>query len=319
MKAFVTGATGFIGTNLIHRLLKDGWQVKALVRDERKFRLPNHQNLELIKGNLTDQVGLNQGSKEVDVVFNLAAVLPYHRLSEGKYIQANVTGVENLLKAAFEAGVDRLVHVSTVGIYGPSAADTIDEQSKVSIKDVYSETKYKGELLIRSFAEKTGLQFVIIRPTIAYGPYDTRPGFLDLFRFIKKRLFFLVGDGGNFFHTIYVENLVDALLLAATKKQTINEDFIIGDEDCPSMKDIAQTIAEVEDVSLNPFYLPKWFALLLAKIPGIPLTNQRVNFITENRRYSIKKAKKILNYKPRYNLSEGIKKTYDWYLKKGYL
>ncbi len=319
MKAFITGATGFIGTNLIHRLLKDGWQVKALVRDEKKFRLPEHKNLKLIKGSLTDQVSLDEGSKGVDIVFNLAAGLPYHQLSEEKYIQANVTGVENLLKAAYDARVDRLVHISTVGIYGSSGSDVINEQSKVNTRDIYSETKYKGEQTVRDFAKKTGLQFVIIRPTIGYGPYDIRPGFLDLFKFIKKRLFFLVGEGNNFFHTIYVENLVDAFILAATKKEAKDEDFIIGDEVCPTMRELAQTIAKVERVSLNPFYLPRWFAFFLARLPGVPLTNQRVTFITENRRYSTEKAKKILGYKPRYNLEEGIKKTYDWYIEKGYL
>ncbi len=319
MKAFVTGATGFIGTNLTERLLKDNWQVKVLIRDEKKLRLPEHKNLKLIKGSLTDQESLDKGSVGVDVVFNLAAGLPYHQLPQEKYIQANVTGVENLLKSSDKAKINRLVHVSTVGIYGSSFTGVIDEQSKINATDIYTETKYKGEQYIRDFAKKTGLKFVIIRPTIGYGPYDTRPGFLDLFKFIKKRLFFLVGKGDNFFHTIYVENLIDALVLAATKKEAIGEDFIIGDEICPTMKELAKTIAKCEGVSLNPFYLPRWFAFFLAKLPKVPLTSQRVTFITENRKYSIQKAKKVLGYKPSCNLEEGIRRTYDWYRERGYL
>lgn len=314
MRVFITGSTGFIGTNLTERLLQDKWQVRALVRDRIKLRLPGHKNLEVLEGDLSDLTVLSRGAKGVDIVFNLAAGLPYHDLPKDKYIQANIDGVKNILRACDKGGVKRLVHVSTVGIYGPKDS-IVDEQSKVNAKGVYPKTKLAGEQLIK----KNGLPYTIIRPTIGYGPYDIRPGFLDLFRFIKKRLFFLVGDGSNFFHTIYVENLVDALILAATKNEAEGEDFIIGDGDCPTMKELALTIAKIEEVTLNPFYIPKSLAYFLGYLPGIPLTDQRVTFITENRRYSITKAKKILGYQPKYNLSAGIKKTYDWYRKNGYL
>lgn len=315
MRAFITGSTGFIGTNLTEKLLQEGWQIRALVRDKLKFRLPEHKNLELIEGDLADQASLDKGVNNVDIVFNLAAGLPYHNFSKEQYTQANVEGVKNLLKASKKGKIKRLVHISTVGIYGPTSTKPVNEQSKLNAKGLYPETKLKGEQLVK----ESGLPFTIIRPTIGYGPQDTRPGFLDLFRLIKKRLFFLVGDGSNYFHTIYVENLIDALILSATKREAEGEGFIIGDEICPTMRELVLTIAKVEGVSLNPLFIPKSLAYFLAIFPGTPLTDQRVTFITENRRYSIDKSKKILGYKPKYNLSEGIKKTYDWYTENGYL
>ncbi len=322
MKVFVTGATGFIGSNLVKRLLEEGYTVRVLVR-KKDARFP--PSVERKVGDLTDLDSLREAVKGVGIVFNLAAGLPYHRLSREKYWQVNVTGVENIIQACIEAKVKRLIHISTVGIYGPSNGKIINENSPIHITDAYSETKTQGEKLIKAHVKD--LPFVIIKPTIGYGPGDTRPGFVNLFRLINKGMFIRVGSGENFFHTVYIDNLIDALILASKKKGVEGKDFIIGDNPCPTMNQIVNAISKIERVSLLPFKIPWWFGFISGKFCDVlerlklpsPLTSQRFKFITQNRRYDISKAERLLRFKPKVSLEEGVEKTYKWYQLNGYL
>lgn len=324
MKVLVTGASGFIGSNLVKKLISLDYQVTALVRKKNR-KLSDSKNLKIVIGDLTDLSSLKQAMKGVEVVFNCAAVLPHHKLDEHSYMQVNTNGVANILSIARKRKIKRFIQVSTVGIYGPSNQRIISEKSPVKLSDAYSRSKKAAEDLIRLAIREYKIPTVIIRPTIAYGPGDVRPGFSNLFGLVRRHRFVPVGPGSNYFHTIYVENLVDGLILAMTKKSAIGQDFIIGDDSCPTMKEIISTIAQVERVSLPGFYLP----LIIARAIGLgcdllervglkgPLNTRRVNFITENRRYSIRKAQQLLGYKPKFNLTEGITRTEQWYVSKG--
>jgi len=313
MNALVTGATGFVGGALVDRLLRQKWHVAALARRGSKHTSLKRKGVKIIFGDLADLASVKKAVKGVDIVFNSAAALPYHNLPDQDYWEVNVTGVANVIDAAKTSGVKRVVHISTVGIYGRT-------------QDVYSRTKLEGEKIVAKFM-KDGFSAVIIRPTIAYGPGDTRPGFLNLFTLIKKGMFIPVGRGDNFFHTIFIENLVDALWLIASKKESLGEDFIIGDDPCPTMREIIGIIAEVQGRRIPNFYLPKPIAYSVGLIFDLfkhlglpaPLTTRRVNFITENKKFKIDKAKRVLGYKPKVGLEEGMQKTFNWYKDRGYL
>lgn len=327
MRILVTGVTGFIGSNLVKRLLKEGWKVKALVRAKNNYATIKKLGVDIFIGDITDSKSVQEATKGVDVLFNCAAALPYHRFPDKDYWEVNVKGVENILKACYKSGVKRVVHISTVGIYGRTGKMALNEEALPKPNDIYSKTKFEGEKLVWREIKRGHLHITIIRPTIGYGPGDTRPGFLDLFKLIKMGIFVPIGKGENFFHTVYVGNLVDALLLVATKKEAIGEDFVIGDEPCPTMDQIIREIARVENVSISSLYIPDNIALFLgrffdlSRVLGLPapLNSRRVKFMTENKRFSIEKAKKILGYKPRITLREGIKRTFEWYRKERYI
>lgn len=327
MKVLVTGGTGFIGSNLTRRLVDLGHKVNVLVRPGSNLGKIAGLEVEKTSGDLGDYQSLVKAMNGRDVVFNLAAGLPYHKLSSEEYTLANDIGVKNIVQACLKAEVKRLVHVSTVGVYGATLVSGVDESAPLNLTDHYSRTKALGDKHILEAVKAHGLPAVIIRPTIAYGPGDTRPGFLNLFVLIKKRMFVPVGGGENYFHTIYIENLVDGLLLAASHKNVIGEDFIIGDDPCPKMKEIIQTIARVEKTPMPIFNIPTSVAFLaglvgdIARLIGLPfpLNIQRVRFITQNRRYITHKASKKLGYKPKIALEEGIKRTYLWYQKHGFV
>ena len=326
MKVLVTGATGFVGRALVDRLLKERWRVAALVRRGSNFEGLKRKGVKLFFGDVSNPDSVKGAVKGVDIIVNSAAALPYHNLPDKKYWEANVYGVKNVIQAAKISGIKRLVHISTVGIYGATSRRGASERSKTELSGVYSRTKFEGEKIVWKYI-KEGFPATIIRPTIAYGPGDIRPGFLNLFVFIKKGMFVPVGKGDNFFHTIYVGNLVDALMLAATKDAAIGEDFIIGDDPCPTMKELVEVIAKVQGKRLPNFYLPRWIAFASgiffdfinkAGLP-VPLTTKRVKFITENKKFKINKAKKVLGYKPRVGLEQGVRATRDWYRERGYL
>lgn len=327
MKVLVTGGTGFIGSNLTRRLVDLGHEVNVLVRPGSNLGKIEGLDVEKTTGDLGDYQSLVKAVNGRDVVFNLAAGLPYHKLSAQEYELTNVIGVKNMVNACLEKKVSRLVHVSTVGVYGPTKARGANEKTPLNLTDAYCRTKAAGDKYIFGAIKTQKLRAVIVRPTIAYGPGDTRPGFLNLFALIKKRMFVPVGDGENYFHTIYIENLIDGLLLAAQQKNILGEDFIIGDNPCPKMKEVIQTIARVEEAPMPIFNIPTSIAFLAGQVGDIaglanlpfPLNTQRVNFITQNRRYIIKKASKKLGYKPKIGLEEGIKRTYLWYQKHGFV
>lgn len=326
MYALVTGATGFFGSALVLRLVKDGWGVDAITRKKQKPGKA-YRKVRFIQADISDLDSLKKVVKKADVVFNLAAALPHHRLPEREYWKTNVEGVRNLLEVSGRKRIDCFVHVSTVGVYGPSPKVNTDEKSPFVLQDVYSITKAKGEEIVWDYIKSKGINASIIRPTIGYGPGDTRPVFRSLFSLIKKRLFIPIGKGDNFFHTIYVDNLIDSLMLAATKRKAIGQDFIIGDDPCPTMQQIGDTAADFFGHKPVPVSIPKQLAFSLAIVSdllkgvGFPalLTTQRLRFITEDKKFKIDKAKRLLGYRPKVSLIEGVKRTIKWYKMHGYI
>lgn len=326
MKAFVTGATGFVGKNLVQKLLNEDWQVTVLVTNKKESaKIFKNKKIKIVEGDLTNQKSI-KNKISADVVFNLAGVLPHHKAKESVYFAVNRDGVKNLLEEVKGKKIKRFVHISTVGIYG-SQNTIIRENSSLKLNTAYEKSKYEGEKLVKDYFKKYKTPVSIIKPTIAFGPGDIRPGFKDLFKLIYQNKFVTVGNGKNHFHTIYIENLTDAIIKASKSKSAIGKDFIIGDIPCPKMDEIVNTIAEVENKNLFPVKMPLFIALVLGKIGDylkilnipFPLDTQRVKFITNERKYSTKKAEKILKWKPKVEFKDAIEKTYLWYKENNYL
>lgn len=323
MKILVTGATGFIGSSLASRLKDRGHEVVCFTKSKRNLSNLKKKGFLIRHGDITDFRSVKSALKDIDVIYSLAAALPHHKLSDKEYFSINSYGVGNILEATLKSSVKQLIHVSTVGIYGPTNSKVINEKSPRHLTDGYSKSKALAEDLIRDFQKIHQLPITIIRPTIAYGPADIRPGFIDLFRLINKGLFIPIGDGNNYFHTIFVDNLVDALVLVLNNKKAFGQDFIIGDEPCPRMKDVYLKVASIEGKKIWPVSIPLKLAILLGKIFEIsnsfgikgPFNTRRVKFITENRRYSTGKAHSLLKFSPKISLDQGLLQTYNWYKK----
>lgn len=303
MKVFLTGATGFIGQALLARLVDAGDEVYCLVRAKSQAKLVIWGNrVKLIVGDITDPEFYLTCPTKIDCLFHVAALIPHGKYSEVDYFRVNTLGTRNVINYFLKSKAKRLIYVSSVAVYNPA--------------DAYSKSKLKAEKLIKQLDHRKK-EFVIIRPTIAYGPGDTRPATLSLFRYIKRGLFFPVGRGENYLHTIYVDNLIEALVLTMTSRQAKNQDFDIGDKPCPKAKEVVGRIYRVLGRKIPKFYLPVFLAKHLAvlgdMIPTFPLTSQRLEFFTSDKIYNISKAEKLLGYQPKVTLATGLERTRRWY------
>jgi nucleoside-diphosphate-sugar epimerase len=324
-KVLVTGATGFTGGFLTKELLKRGDQVRALVRSTSKLDNLDSE-VEPVIGDLADgklPTGVLHG---VETIYHIAAVFRKEGLPRRYFYDVNVAGTEHLLCAALQAGVSRFVHCSTVGVLGNIKNPPADEASPYAPHDVYQQSKLEGEKLAMAFHQQHGLPVSVIRPAAIYGPGDMR--FLKLFRAIEKGVFLMIGKGENFYHLVYIKDLVDGIILAGERKEAIGEVFIIGGDRPIQIKELVHEIATVLCRSISRLRVPVAPVLLAAygiqksfSLFGLepPLYPRRLDFFTSSRAFSIEKARRILGYEPKMALNTGLSLTAEWYKEKNYL
>lgn len=326
MKVLVTGATGFIGQVLAKKLLNRKHQVVIITRDEKKARKLFKDKVSIFKADITDRKSLESLSKDFQILFHLAAAVSYRRPSKKNYYSTNVLGSENVLRETRRmTKLKKIVYVSSAGVYGPIENPPIDETFPHKPETDYEISKEKGETIAREYIQK-GLPINIIQPTLVYGPGDLASGIFSLFKAVAKGMFMKIGKKEVLMHPAYIDDVVNALILASQKKVT-GETFIIGDEKTLSLSKMAELIAKESDSQLLPFYLPYPFARLAGILGDVgnkfgiafPITSITVSFMTHHRAYVITKAKRVLGYQPKVPFEKGVKKTFLWYKKKGYL
>ncbi|MBA3556530.1 MAG: SDR family NAD(P)-dependent oxidoreductase, partial [Gemmatimonadales bacterium] len=162
MKVFVTGATGFIGRALSERLIDEGHAVKALARESASISSLEHLDLEIVPGDIRDADVVEKAMDGCEHVYHLAAATSWSR-TRPEYAAVNVEGTRNVARAAWKAGVRRLVYASTVGVYGSLTSPPIDESTPPRPDSRYRETKLAGEEVVLSWQRKERLPVVIAR------------------------------------------------------------------------------------------------------------------------------------------------------------
>ena len=326
MKILVTGGTGFTGHNLSKKLLKDGHQVRLLVRDKARVALAAHPALEIHEGDIRDRAAVDKAVAGVAKVFNIAAMFRSASSVDQDYRDIHVEGTRHLLEAAVKYKVERFVHCSTVGVHGDVKVPPATEDSPYAPADIYQRTKLEGELLARDFAAKNGLALAVVRPTAIYGPGDMR--LLKLFKLAVKSITPVIGTGKIFYHMVYIDDLVQGFILAGEVEAAIGEVFIVGGDENMMLDDLLSTIATIlgsPDRKIHIPALPFQLAGSLCEkicIPlGIepPIYRRRVDFFTKSRSFDIGKAKRLLGYRPKYGLHEGLRRTAQWYKEQGLL
>ncbi|MEM7021880.1 MAG: NAD-dependent epimerase/dehydratase family protein [Pseudomonadota bacterium] len=325
-RVLVTGAGGFVGGALIRRLASEGVPVRGLVRSEAQGKTLAAEGIEIAKGDLRDQASLREAMEDVDVVYNIAALFRQEGVERQAFESINVTGVRNALDAAIGAGVTRFVHCSTIGVHGHIANPPGTEDTPFAPGDIYQRTKLKGEQIAAQYMAEERLPISIVRPASIYGPGDLR--MLKLFRGIKLRRFPMIGDCEAFFHPVYIDDLVQGMMLCGTLDQAVGHTFIIAGSEYISLKDLMATVAS--KVGANP----PWIKLPLAPVYWAaaacetvcnplnlepPLYRRRVDFFTKSRAFDISKARRKLGYTPAHSIPEGVERTASWYAEQGLL
>lgn len=309
--AFVTGATGCIGSALTFRLAIEGWQVVTLVRDRARASFLNQlPNIELVEGELADSEKLASAMSGCQTVFHLAAkVHAATGTTATEFERDNVVGARNVVAAAIENRVERFVQFSTVAVYGESN-DLLDETSLPTPTTDYGRSKLEAERIALSAGE---LKTTVLRLPVVYGERD-RGNVARLIGAIRRNRYLIVGDGQNLKSMVAVENVVDAALLVADDRRAIGQTFIVTDERPYSQLEIAATIAELLG-KRRPVKLPRWPLMLagqaadvIEKLIGIelPISSDRVRKLSSNTVFSSAKIERELGFKPRITLREGL-------------
>lgn len=327
MRVSVTGGTGFTGAALVERLLDDGHSVSVLdkqpglIDDELR-----RKGAEITYGSVADREAVEHCVKGAEVVMHLAAAFREIGVPDSLYEEVNVSGTRLVAEAALDVGVRKLVYCSTQGVHGHIEEPPGDENSPIAPADYYQQTKYEGELILPEYADR-GLKYTTLRPTAIYGPGD--PGrFLMIYKRAAKGRFPMFGSGRTYYHPVYIDNLVDAFLLAMEPGVGNGEAYIIGDEEFFSLDELVRRVGRAIDVDVSvprfpilPLIVAGHVCEWLCKPLGIepPIFPRRVDWFRQIRAFRIDKAKQELGYTAKVGIDEGLRRTGEWYRQHGYL
>lgn len=212
--ALITGASGFVGSHLVDRLLREGWKVRALVRDANKLAVPAGEMLEIATGSLADQEILAAAVLDVDIVFHCAANVATWA-SEAEYFEANVRGTDNLLSAIIQNNrhISRIVHLSTADVYGFPQSPADEQAALDGWEYGYGRSKLEGETSLARRAKEADIPLTIIRPCNIIGP---RSQFIErIGKALSSSVMLTIAGGKQHAGLLLVDNLVDCMIWAA--------------------------------------------------------------------------------------------------------
>lgn len=328
MRAFVTGATGFIGGNLVRTLLADGHQVRVLVRPNSDQRNLSGLPLELVSGDLANQTILTEHLMGCDVVFHVAALYSLWARDAQMIYRANVTGTENILAAAQEAGVKRFIHTSSVAAVGvPAPGKLGNETTQTTLTELvsdYKKSKYLAEQAALS-AVHNGLDVVVVNPSTPIGAHDVKPtptGEIIL-RFLQNRMPAYVHTGLNL---IDVEDVARGHVLAWQKGRT-GERYILGNRNL-TLKELLEMLSAITGKPSPRFAVPHAIPLAAAFVDEMILAR----FFGKTPHvslYSVQMSRKAMYYDtakavqelglPQSPIERALEKAVQWFETNGYV
>lgn len=329
MKILITGGTGFIGSRLALACLSKGHSVRVLGQvntpaEQQNCEVVEAQGVEIYLGSVTDSDTIKKSLQDIDWVFHLAAAQHEANIPDQRFWDVNVSGTKNLLEGSIKAGVQKFIHGSTIGVYGAALEGAIDEASAVAPDNIYGTTKLEGEKVVLSYQEK--LPVVIIRISETYGPGDRR--LLKLFKAINKNIFFVIGNGENKHHLIYIDDLIQGMLAAAESDQAVGEVLLLAGKEVLTTREMAVVIAEELGKTIPRIHAPLslflWIAMAMEatlRPLGIqpPIHRRRMDFFKKNLTFSLEKSSKVLDFKPEVGFVQGIRANTQWYKDMGFL
>lgn len=321
MNVLVTGATGLLGSHLLQALQRRGERIRALVLPTENAQNLLAQGVEVVRGDVTDAGSLAPAVRDIDVVFHLAGMMGVTRpLVE--YRLVNVTGTENLYRAAQAAGVRRFVHTSSHTVYGLGHSRPLTEGAALCPDpDPYSITKAEGDRLMRRLMLTGGVETVILRPGTFFGPGD-RLHFGRMAQRMKQGKGVIIGRGNNVLPFCYVTDVVQGFLLAAYHEHAPGNVYNISNDHPLAQREMFDAIADAVGGKRPAVHLPYWplyYGSIGAEVVAAithtkPLvTRLGVMMFGSDNRHSIEKARRELGYSPEIDLQEGIKLAAAWF------
>ena len=309
----VTGGTGFLGGRVVEKLaLEHGARVRVLVRDFARACRAARLDVELAAGSVTDAAAVARAARGCDAVVHCAYG---NRGTPEEQRAVNVEGTAAVVRAALEAGVSRLVHVSTIVVYGRTVEGDLDETTAYGPPgDLYAETKAEAERLVLDAHRRHGLPAVVVQPTVVYGPWG--PVFtIDPLEQLATCGVVLVNGGEGLCNAVYVDDAADALVLAATRDSAVGEVFVLSGAEPVTWQEFYAAYERMLGVSATiPMGARELHALARDgaaapfRVPG----PRSIDFFAARTRVRSDKAERLLGYRPRFDLPRGMAITEAW-------
>jgi nucleoside-diphosphate-sugar epimerase len=320
----ITGATGFVGGHIAESFVQRGWPVGAIVRPTSDTAFLEKLKVQLFKGELSDPAFVADALAEADVVVHSAAKVGDWGPVED-YRAANVEQTRVLLDACKGHALSRFIHVSSLGVYEGrhhyGSDETVPPPKQHS--DGYTQSKVESEQLVQKYHDDFGVPTVILRPGFVYGPRD-RTVLPRIIENLKKHEVRYPGGGNAAMNTIFVQNFMQAVLLALNNPDAVGQIYNVTDGEFVSKRQFVETICDALGLDKPTGKPPLWLAKLVtwisekrARMRGAKeaprFTFAKLKFMGYNLDFSIEKAKRELGYLPRYSFKEGMVETMAYY------
>lgn len=288
----VTGASGFIGKQLVPGLLADGWRVRVLTRYPEKLSV--HESVEVYVGDLLTSSDWSSFVEGADVLLHAAAEIR----SPSLMWAVNVEAPKKLFQAALLAGVKRWVQLSSVGAYGPRVVGWIDEETPENPRGPYEKSKTFFDDHLRTASKNSGMQICIVRPSNVYGPQMLNQSLFQMLRMVGRGLFSYIGPTGASANYVHVDDVVSALVLCASAPEAAGKTYTVSD--WTTLENMVRSMAASLRMPPPSVRVPLWLARsaarLLQWIPRWPLTLGRVDALSSRARYATAKIEQELGW-----------------------
>jgi NAD dependent epimerase/dehydratase len=307
----VTGAGGFIGSHLVEKLLSMNCKVKAFVHYNAfnrwgwidSFTQKNLDSLKIFSGDIRDPNGVRDAMKGTDVVFHLAALIgiPYSYHSPDTYVDTNIKGTLNVLQAARDLGISKIIHTSTSEIYGTAQFVPITEEHPVNPQSPYAATKSGADFLAISFYRSFETPVSVIRPFNTYGPRQSARAVIPtiITQILNGQKTIKLGDLSPTRDMNFVGDTVNGFIHAAQNDRSLGKVIHLGTGVEISVGDLAKKIAGL---------MGKEISIETTDERKRPEKSEVERLLADN-----SMAQEILNWKPAWSLDEGLKETIKWF------
>jgi nucleoside-diphosphate-sugar epimerase len=314
MNILITGATGFVGRPLCDRLIVQKKSVSATIRNvSDKERLP--REIKPIGINSLSDALPREQLADIEIVIYLAARV--HQMNDNSpnaldaYREINTKAAISLAKQAAEHGIRRFIYLSSIKVNGEGISHPYSEKDTPAPTDPYGQSKWESEQELLKLAQETGLEVVIIRPPLIYGP-NVKANFLQLLKTIDKSIPLPFGAINNARSILYVGNLVDAIATCLDHPNAKNQTFIVSDGEDLSTTDLIRRLGK----ALGKFPLllpvPRDLIRLATKLLGKADIGDR---LLGSLQVDSSKIRQMLDWKPPYTVDQGLQATADWFKK----
>lgn len=304
-RVLVTGGTGFLGKRLVQKLLEKGNEVIVFSRN---FHDDLPEDVKPVIGDIRDKAALSKAFQDIDVVYHLAICL---NESDPNMHDINVKGTRNVAELCKQHGVKQLIYMGSSGVLGETKTPA-KEDFPYNPKTGYEKSKMEGELIVKN----SGVPYTIIRTTIIIGPNMIWAQIFEA----ARHGYPVIGRGNNYFHLVYVDDVVSALALVMNNEKALDQAFHIASRDTPSYKDVYGIICEELNVPMTDKHVPIVAAYLAAyvhkikrklqgKQPSLTKSKSSIERLVRNRIISTQKAKSMLGFEAKYDTRSAVRET----------